>query len=169
MVIIGLLIIGGSLYFSSDSPAPLADASLPADNQDKEETVYVSGAVQKPGVFKIAAGSRILDAINIAGGFTSVADSSKLNLAKKIQDGIEINVPEQQSKETGELKSSGKVNINTASQSELDSLPGIGPTLAERIIKYRTDKGAFQQLDDLKKVSGIGTSKFNKLKDRITI
>jgi competence protein ComEA len=140
--------------------------------------VYVSGAVNSPGVIEVPAGARTLEAINRAGGLLPIADSTKINMAQLVKDGMQIHVPARPNNTTaGVVSSAGatsaafeaKVNINTASAQELDKLPGIGPAIAEKIIQYRETHGNFVDIIDLKKVPGIGESKFNKLKDQITI
>lgn len=145
----------------------------------KELTVYVSGAVNKPGVMIVPSGVRVLDAINRAGGLLAVADTAKINMAQVVKDGMQINVPSKAS--TGNAIAGGssqsvsahaaseKININTADAKELDKLPGIGPAIAEKIIQYREANGSFKETTDLRKIPGIGENKYNKLKDQITI
>lgn len=144
--------------------------------------IYVTGEVNNPGVFEMNENSRIEDAINLAGGLTSSANIKNVNLAFVLEDGQKLYIPnindkeiEYISKENGEniidgIKSSGsKININKASLEELKSLPGVGPSLAQKIITYRTENGKFNSIDDLKNVSGIGDKKFEGLKDNISI
>lgn len=145
----------------------------------KELTVYVSGAVNKPGVITVPTGVRVLDAIDRAGGLLAVADTTKINMAQVVKDGMQINVPIKAN--TGNATAGGssqsvsahaaseKININTADAKELDKLPGIGPAIAEKIIQYREANGSFKENTDLKKIPGIGEIKYNKLKDQITI
>lgn len=145
----------------------------------KDFIVYVSGAVNKPGVIIVPAGVRVLDVIDRSGGLLPVADTTKINMAQIVKDGMQINVPIRVS--TGNATAgasspgvsghatSGKININTADAQELDKLPGIGPAIAEKIIQYRETNGSFKESSDLKKIPGIGESKFDKLKDQITI
>ena len=135
--------------------------------------VHVCGAVKKPGVFELESGSRISDAIKLAGGFSNLADKNALNLAEILSDGMQVRVPKK-----GEataysrdgpfgVNSNGVININTASVSELITLPGIGQSKAQAIITYRTEHGAFAEKEELKNVSGIGDATYEKLKDRI--
>jgi len=143
--------------------------------------VYVSGGVNKPGVYKLATGSRVVDAVTMAGGFAADADAARINLALRLKDEMQVNVP-CTTIAAGTAKGTpvtatasaggsdnGKININTASNAELDKLPGIGPALAERIIDYRTTNGPFQDTVDLKKVPGIGEAKYNQFKDKISL
>ncbi|WP_245984593.1 helix-hairpin-helix domain-containing protein [Biomaibacter acetigenes] len=147
--------------------------------------VYVTGAVKNPGVYTLEDGMRVKDAIDLAGGILPEADLLRLNLAKKLHDEDKLYVPkigevssEQPGQEslivadgTGGISSysDGKININTASLSELDTLPGIGPTTAQKIIDYRTQNGPFKSIEDIKNVSGIGEKKFEQIKDKIKV
>lgn len=156
-------------------------------------TVHVAGAVKNPGVYNLPSSSRVIDAIEKAGGATENADLDQINLADYVSDGQKIEVPKLKSGDTSlnyklitdELdkigvnkidstneKSSSKsdlVNINTADSSELQSLPGIGTTIANSIIEYRKENGNFETIEDLKNVSRIGDKTFDKLKDLITV
>ena len=137
--------------------------------------VYVSGAVQHPGVVQIAETARAADAVNACGGVLPSADLNAINMAKKLQDGMQLLVPEQGATGPAEEVSAkqknkeGKVNINTADEKALDQLPGIGPSLAKRIVEYRKKEGNFLVLEDLKKVQGIGAAKFERLREKICI
>lgn len=144
---------------------------------DKVDTldiyVHVSGRVRNPGVYSLKTGERIIDAINKAGGALPDADLDALNLAQKLHDEDKIYVPKK-----GELNNnnhgtnynnSGKININTASAAELEKLPGIGETLAQRIVEYREKYGKFQKIEDIMKVSRIGPKIFEQIKDMITV
>jgi len=148
----------------------------------KKIKVYVTGEVNNPGVFEMNENSRIEDAIILAGGLTTNANIKNINLAFILEDGQKLYIPnvndneiEYISKENGEniidgLKNNNsKININKANLEELQSLPGIGASLAQRIITYRTKNGKFKSIDDLKNVSGIGEKKFEKLKDNISV
>ncbi len=167
---------------ASPVPAPATQEPVQAA-QNQEIVVYVTGAVSKPGLVKLPAGARLADAL-LAVGQTAESDLNNLNLAEKLKDAQKIMVPrlgEQQAanSSTGTStpnpgsspspKSGGKVNINTADAKELDTLPGIGPAMAERIIAYRSEKGPFQRPEDLKDVSGIGDKKYADMADLITV
>lgn len=135
-----------------------------------ELVVYVSGAVNKPGVLNVPVNSRVIDVINQAGGLATGADITKVNMAQAIKDGMQIYIPGGMIASGGTANSAqpaGKVNINSASKEEIDRLPGIGPTLAGRIVEYRQANGPFQNASDLKKVRGISESKLNQLKEKI--
>jgi len=155
------------------------------EKKKEEETykkiiVHIDGEVVNPGVIELNEGARVIDAVNIAGGLTQYADEKRINLAKKLYDEEKIYIPKvgEDTFETDETYNSytydvnnsnqRRININTASKEELQSLPGIGPALAERIIEYR-EKQKFISIDDIKKVSGIGDKKFEAIKDLIVV
>ncbi len=160
--------------------------------------VFLCGAVNNPGVYELGTDSRIIDGINQAGGFREDASIDALNLAMEVTDGSRIYVPtvdevesvtEDHDKDnvrpdlsntyisnagsisggTGQDLSEGKININTADETLLTSLSGIGPNRAKAIIAYREEHGGFNTIEDLMNVSGIGQASFDKLKDDITV
>jgi competence protein ComEA len=140
--------------------------------------VYVSGAVARPDVYSLPEGSRVKQAIEAAGGFTTDADRGQVNLAASLADGGQIYVPRigeavpptpVAPPTTPRAQASAPVNINTASLTELDTLPGIGPALAQRIIDDRTANGPFQSPEDIKRVRGIGDALYEQIKDLITV
>lgn len=146
--------------------------------------VYVSGAVHAPGVYTLPPNSRIADAIAAAGDFLPDAAPEAINLALPLADGMHIHVPSQEEAEAPPVVSSGAngasaegqaraasgvVNLNTATVEELDSLPGIGPAIAQRIIDYREQNGSFQSVDELKNVKGIGEKTFAEIAPLVTV
>lgn len=135
--------------------------------------VYVCGAVRQPGVYPLAEGSRIWEAVEAAGGLTEEASDTAVNLAQLLKDGEQIWIPtrEEQTAGTGLYASSedGRVNLNTASKERLMTLSGIGEARAEAILAYREEFGAFETIEDIMKVSGIKESAFQKIKDDITV
>lgn len=148
--------------------------------------VHVSGAVCEPGVYRLTTGSRVDDAVKEAGGFSDDACADAVNLARVVNDGEQIVVPTLEQMEqagssgalgassvSGEsfsaLTDSDKVNINTADAAELDTLPGIGPATAEKIVADRQSNGLFSTIEDLKRVSGIGDKKYAQLSDLICV
>ena len=158
------------------TPAPRPTATLAA------LVVDIRGAVAKPGVYTLAAGSRVQDALALAGNPLPNAETRSFNLARKINDGEQIYVPligeatavpptpAKGGPSTAATKTPiGKINVNTATLEELDLLPGIGPAIAQRIIDYRKENGVFKQIEDLKKVRGIGDSIFDQIKELITL
>ena len=169
---------------AEDAPSDDADGSSKKSSSAAEVYVDVDGAVASPGVYRLKEGVRVSQAIDAAGGLTTEADVTGLNRASKVADGQKIYVPtvgEQQaaavtsgadsgaSPTSGAGASSGLVNINTASAAELQTLSGIGPSMAQSIIDERTQNGAFASVDDLMRVSGIGEKKLSKIKDRICV
>lgn len=146
-----------------------------------ELVVDVKGAVKSPGVYVLMPDDRVIDAITMAGGYTAEADSTYINHAQKITDEMVIYVPkigeeidlEQQtvisSPATENQTTNGKINLNTASETDLLTLPGIGPAKAKAILEYRQQNGSFKTVDDLKNVSGIGEKTYEKLKQYIEI
>ncbi len=162
----------------------------------QEIEVHIAGAVQKPGVYKLDADCRVNDAVIMAVALPT-ADLNSLNLAAPLTDGQKITVPELQqaapsgnsalfsaqagSSSSGSSNSSSKsteknnntqgglININTADQSEIESLPGIGPALAGRIIQYREENGPYRVPEDIKNVSGIGEKRYQEIEDKITV
>ena len=132
--------------------------------------IYVVGCVNEPGIYEVEDGTRIYEAIELAGGATDEADLSRLNLAKILLDEEKVVVPKIVNVEEGEGSLiSSVVNINTANVERLSTLSGIGKSTAEKIVKYREENGYFNSVEDIMNVSGIGESKFNAIKDNITV
>ena len=169
---------------SGDALDDASDGSSSKASAETEVYVDVDGAVASPGVYRLQDGARVSQAIDAAGGLMAEADVTGLNRASKVTDGQKIYVPtvgEQQAAlaaggadggaaaASGTGASSGLVNINTASAAELQTLSGIGPSMAQSIIDERTQNGAFASVDDLMRVSGIGEKKLAKIKDCICV
>ncbi|MGK2347977.1 ComEA family DNA-binding protein [Actinomyces sp. W5033] len=168
-----------------------APATTPAEpdgargGADGQVAVHVAGAVVSPGVVVLAAGARVADAIDAAGGAVPEADTDQLNLARVLTDGEQVRVPRQgeetltvsagqgpaQPRQDGAGGPSvpGRVNLNTADATELETLPGIGPALAQRILSYRAEHGAFTSVDELTAVSGIGSARLEALRDLVVL
>ncbi len=154
--------------------------TLPLDETKEKIYVQINGEIKYPGVYEMENGDRVFQLVEKAGGLTENADINSINLSKKLIDGEKViifakkitnenNTTISQSGTTSTQQKSNLININTASKSELESLPGIGPTLAQRIIDYRETNGYFQTIEDIKKVSGIGDKKFEAIKNLITV
>lgn len=141
--------------------------------KEQDIFVYVCGEVVTPGVYCLKEGSRVSDALSLAGGFTDLADTSYVNLAKKLTDAEKIYFPSKD--ETVEMEgefsqeSAGLVNINTADVSVLCTLPGIGEAKAADIVSFRESNGFFSSCEEIMKVPGIKTGAYNKIKDLITV
>ncbi len=139
--------------------------------------VDVAGMVRRPGVYRLPVGARVIDAVRRAGGVRRGADLSLLNLAAPLTDGIQILVPKQGgtvsgaagAAATGTDAPAGPVNINTATESELETLNGVGPVTANAIVQYRTQHGPFRSVGDLVNVSGIGPVTLEELRPFITV
>ncbi len=147
---------------------PVAAASRPPE----DVYVHVSGAVEAPGLYVVAEGSRVADAIAAAGGFTDAADENALNLARLVSDGEQIVALAEgeapPATETG-ISGDGRVNLNTADVTELDTLPRVGPAIAQRIIDWRETNGRLTSVDDLLAVPGIGDKMLESLRDLVTV
>ena len=131
--------------------------------------VSVNGRVRRPGLVRLPAGARVADAIEAAGGALPDTDLSQVNLARKVVDGELIVIGITPPPAAAAPSAGGLVNLNTATMAELQTLPGIGAVLAQRIMDYRTSHGGFRSVNDLRQVDGIGESKFAQLKDRVTV
>lgn len=209
----------------SDPPALVDDSPPPAQPTDPPSVaslpgtpatppaatqlaVYVVGAIRHAGVFRLPPGSRIVDAVNDAGGFSADADPEAINLAEPLADGMKVDIPKKgahvsfaaddatgggtydaasgppsspaSSHRTSRHRSSGRsgasklqpgqtIDVNTASEADLERLPGVGPSLARRIVEYRQSNGPFSTPDDLQNVSGIGPSKFAKMEPYVKV
>ncbi|MBQ6759123.1 MAG: helix-hairpin-helix domain-containing protein [Selenomonadaceae bacterium] len=165
-VLMILFLIG----LSEDDTPPLEPPPLPV----KKISVYVSGQVKNISVVELEDNGNLhfVDAVNKAGGLTNLADAGAINLAEPLTDGQHIHIPTKEislQAQSISTASSDLVNINTADTERLETLKGIGPALAQRIIEYREQNGAFQSIDELKNVRGIGQKKFDAFKDKITI
>lgn len=199
--IILLLVAGISFYDYQQSSQAVDLSTLSSDNKEdvseRQVAVYVTGEVAKPGVVYVPWEGRVGDAINQCGGLLPTADSSQVNMAATVKDGMEIRVKEKiiskdgnmgnsvnqssvessvatkasknGSPEQGKNVSSEIVNINTADVEGLKKLKGIGPAMAQRIIDYREANGSFQAPEDIMQVKGIGKAKYAKLKEQIAI
>ena len=177
--------LAGLLLFISRAPAGEPIKLLPAPTKEPI-AVHVIGAVPRPGLYEFAEGARVQDAIDAAGGLLTSANIDSINLAALLEDGQQLTIPYKAgeeptvsndddslvlpgaTEETSSQTSDELININTASVEELDELPGIGPTIAQRIIDYRDENGPFQTIEDILNVSGVGPSTFDQIKDLIT-
>ncbi|MCC5911559.1 MAG: helix-hairpin-helix domain-containing protein [Clostridiaceae bacterium] len=141
---------------------------------DNKIIIHIEGEIIHPGIYKLQKDARIFDAVEVAGGLKNTADRSKVNLAKKIFDEEFIYIPSKEDENMPVIYTADamnqnytKININKASQSELETLTGIGSTLANRIVDYRNTEGPFKSIEEIQRVSGIGEAKFNDIKDKI--
>ncbi len=186
LLIIGILTIGIYIYKTAKTDEYVYyEEAETDDNQEKEENVintivvHITGEVNYCGVVVLNEGARIVDAIEAAGGQTNEADLNRINLAYVLSDGEKVYVPNKNDEEVEQYVTTGEgtisesaqeiININTASAEELQELPGIGEATANKIVAYRTENGKFTDIEEIKNVPGIGDSKFEGLKDMITV
>ena len=160
---------------ASESGSISEGASLEGSGESSSSPVfvYVCGEVEKPGVYELQEGDRVVDAVEAAGGMTEEASDTWLNLAELISDGQKIEVPSREQAEelakVREEEESGLVNLNTASEEELMTLTGIGEAKAREILNYREEHGGFQKPEELMEIPGIKEGVFLKIKDQITV
>lgn len=138
--------------------------------------VFVSGAVATPDVYEVPVGSLVRDAILAAGGHTAEADLNQINLARQVRDQEQVFVPFRSTAQRSLSESllpispgPGKINLNTATLAELESLSGIGPGLAKSILEYRANNGSFTSIEEIKNIHGVGEKMYERLKDQITV
>lgn len=193
---IGLCIALGAMGLPGGSealvvkPAEAADAEVSTNAEGASAAprgicVHIGGCVALPGVVSLEEGARVADAVEAAGGLTEDAAAEAVNLARVVEDGEQVIVPSTEQVRVASVvgesataqapstqdsgASSGKVNLNTASSTELQTLSGIGASKAQKIIAYRESKGAFKSVDDLTKVSGIGEKTLESIRDQICV
>lgn len=172
---IALLVSGGIFFNQQEQSEQISLENNSSEIAAAPATVYVSGEVNKPGVVDLTTESRVSDAIKACGDFTASADKSSVNLAQKIEDGMQIkvlalnNAPTPNTNSANAPANGDTINLNTATEEELDKLPGIGPAMAKRIIEYRQTNGNFKSIDEIKNVRGIGEGKFSKMQDKLSI
>ncbi len=155
----------------SPQPAQPAGArpATVAQRPPQELLVHVAGAVRRPGVYRIAGDGRVIQAIRLAGGPTPTADLAGVNLAAPVQDGQQVLVPARGAAGSGGGgPSTGPVSLSSATAEQLDALDGIGPTLAARIVAWRSRHGGFSSVDQLLDVPGIGQTRLEALRGRVT-
>lgn len=172
MIVIAALATTGIVFFGVGSvpgpPIPPAAIVSSPDPRPGLVTVHVSGAVAEPGLVGVTDGARVADAIAAAGGSTPGADLSAINLADPVRDGDQIVVPASSGSgmaTAAGVAADGRVRLNSASATELETLPGVGPVLAERIVEHREEHGPFTEMEDLLDVPGIGEAKLAALRD----
>ncbi len=176
LLVLILAALGGTAYglYMREDAKPL-DAATVETAPKADIKVYVTGAVNHPGIVTVEEGARAVDAVDAAGGLLPTADAEVVNMAQILKDGQQLQVPEKETAQktadsgTAAPAADGTVNINTADEKALDTLPGIGPAMAKRIIDYRMENGPFQSIEDIKNVKGIGEAKFEKMKDKLRI
>ena len=176
---------GAGLWYVRSLPRPVevsttpsgATASAPSSASPSPDVVVlvdVAGWVRHPGVYEFAEGARVIDAIDAAGGVRTGALLEALNLAAPLADGTQILVPREGQEGvappvTGGAVAGGLINVNTATATELEELPGVGEVIAQAIVDYRTENGPFTSVDQLLDVSGIGDATLENIRDLVTV
>lgn len=189
-ILIGIVVVIGGIklidiYYQNNNNEEITIQNVLTTEDEPEKIenetikVYVTGEVKNQGVIELEQGSRIVDAIEKAGGQTEEANLKNVNLAYELEDGQKIYIPNKSEENTNEITDDGitgidskendTININKANEKELQELNGIGESLASSIIKYREDNGKFKNIEDLKNVPGIGESKFSNIKEKIKV
>ena len=189
-ILIGIVVVIASIklidiYYQNNNNEEITIQNVLTTEDEPEKIenetikVYVTGEVKNQGVIELEQGSRIVDAIEKAGGQTEEANLKNVNLAYELEDGQKIYIPNKSEENTNEITDDGitgidskendTININKANEKELQELNGIGESLASSIIKYREDNGKFKNIEDLKNVPGIGESKFSNIKEKIKV
>ena len=180
LMVAGLVVVGGSgLWYARSLPQPVRiRAPTPGPTVSAAPStvlVHVAGWVRRPGVYELLEGDRVVDAIEAAGGARRGADLGALNLAAVLVDAQQVLVPRTGEAAAGAAPTAGSgpsqqlVNVNTATPTELEELPGIGPVLAEAIASYREEHGPFTSVDQLEDVSGIGPVTLGEIRDLVTV
>ena len=168
-----VLVLSIFMVVRGNTQANAVPEIIPVTIAEPEIFVDVTGAVNNPGVYSLTGRSRVIDAIKAAGDSAPGADLSTINLARVLNDGEQIYVDSTVVNSSGQRVSKkvalGPININRATLRQLDSLDGIGPVIAGRIIEYRKKNGSFLTIEDLQKVSGIGVAKFAQIKTKVRI
>ncbi|AYG05519.1 hypothetical protein D7I44_17330 [Gryllotalpicola protaetiae] len=181
-VVAGLVSGGGGAQPLAE-PAPSPDVGItpasPKPMAAAPVVVHVLGQVNRPGVYELSDGARVIDAVGAAGGFAAEADQNGVNLAQMLVDGQQVDIPKPgevppaapaDSTATGSGPGpDAKVDLNTATLEQLETLPRVGPAMAQRIVDWRTQNGKFASVDDLKNVTGIGDKTFADLKDLVVV
>lgn len=177
-VVLVLAVLIGRHFARSGGAAPAAGRPILAADASTHAhakvVVHVVGAVRRPGLYALHDGARIADAVRRAGGTTRKADLEAINLAAPLEDGLQVVVPRRPPPAEAGVPApgdgdapSGPVHLNTATAEQLDSLPGIGPVTAEKILDWRQSHGAFTSVDDLDAVPGIGPARLEQLRDLV--
>jgi competence protein ComEA len=186
MVVLGWRVLGsdaaapssaGPAVPSTTAPASASGVSVSAPAA-RRATVHVVGAVRDPGVYRLADGARVQDAIARAGGATARADLQAINLAAKVADGQQVVVPRRGTAPAAAPPgapaaaagaAAAPVNLNSATAEQLDTLDGVGPSTAQKILAFRTSHGGFSSVDDLAQIPGIGPKKLESLRQQVTV
>ena len=177
VLLLNLILTGGLLFFLH-RPVPAGIRIVPATPLPPKTTlrVYISGSVIAPDVYELPVNSLVKDALVAAGGTSPEAELNQINLARQLKDQEQIFVPRRagsadlvEERNRSSALIGDRINLNTATAAELESLPSIGPSLAQRIIEYRANNGSFVSAEDITNVSGIGDATYELIKDWILV
>ena len=177
-VLVVVLFVGGRLFVHAGTAVPAQPLPLPplttAPAAPAKVVIDVAGAVRRPGLYRLAQGARVADALRRAGGATRRADLSLVNLAQLVSDGEQVIVPRRGASApaaaggaAGAPPPTGPVHLNGATIEQLDTLPGVGPVTAQKIVDYRAKHGAFTSVDELDAIPGIGPARLDQLRDLV--
>lgn len=166
----------GSVVWSSTRPAveqvidsaPSNSSQAVVSEESRELVIHISGEVMRPGIISLPEGSRVIDAVDRAGGHTSLAALDSINLARFVIDGEHLTIPAEGEVAALSEESNALISLSLASEQELQDLPGVGPAIASRIVSWREANGPFRHVDDILAVSGIGPATLEKFRDRVT-
>jgi len=181
VALLALLAVAGRTLAGAGASAPVAQTSLvpePAEAAPRI-VVHVTGAVARPGLYRLKEGSRVADAVARAGGATGKADTAAVNLAAPLADGIQVLMPSRVAGGAGAAAAAGgsgaggagsgvPISLSSATIAELDTLPGVGPVTAQKIVDHRAAHGAFSSVDDLDAIPGIGPARLGQLRGLVT-
>jgi competence protein ComEA len=173
-VAVALLLLGARWIRDADrGAAPAGGVSFPADSFEaskegsRDVVVHVAGAVRKPGVYRLPAGSRVDDAVKRAGGVAHGAQQDAINLAARLADGQQVVVPSGSAALAGAVSEDGPISLGNATAEQLDTIEGIGPVTAQKILDYRDQHGGFSSVEQIDEVPGIGPATMEALKSRL--
>ena len=173
LIVVVIVALAATVLAGMLRPAPPEEVIAVPTATPRDVYVHVSGAVREPGLYRLADGARVVDAVAAAGGFADDADRAAVNLAREVVDGEQLVVgippPPGAPAEASGAAGAGLVNLNTATLGDLDSLPRIGPAIAQRILDWREENGRFTSIDDLLAVPGIGDKMIASLRDLVTV
>ena len=168
-VALALLVVAGRTLAGAGAAAEQSAQPLVAEPAAAAPklVIHVAGAVRRPGLYRLAEGKRVADAVARAGGATAPADTAAINLAAPLADGMQVVVPRKLPGGSAPA-AGGRVSLSSATAAELDALPGIGPVTAEKILDYRAQHGGFRSVDDLDAIPGIGPARIEQLRDVVS-
>jgi competence protein ComEA len=167
---LALLVVAGRTLAGAGAAAEQPAQPLVAESPAAAPrlVVHVAGAVRRPGLYRLAEGKRVADAVARAGGATAPADTAAINLAAPLADGMQVLVPRRVPGGGGGGAAGRRVSLSSATAADLDGLPGIGPVTAQKILDYRAEHGGFRSVDDLDAIPGIGPARIEQLRDVVS-